>query len=113
MQYKTLGKIGIKISPVGLDCMGLSHAFGTLLGKWEAADKVRVACDLGYTLFDTAECYTETNPDGTTAYPHSSGGGENRQGPGPDAPGKHRQPENTVRSTGIRRNKEAEILHND
>ena len=46
MQYKTLGKIGIKISPVGLGCMGLSHAFGTLLGKWEAADKVRAACDL-------------------------------------------------------------------
>lgn len=64
MQYKTLGKIGIKISSVGLGCMGLSHAFGTLLGKWEAADKVRAACDLGYTLFDTAECYTETNPDG-------------------------------------------------
>ena len=68
MQYKTLGKIGIKISSVGLGCMGLSHAFGTPLGKREAADKVRAAFDLGYTFFDTAECYTGTNPDGTTAY---------------------------------------------
>lgn len=23
---------------------------------------------LGYTFFDTAECYTGTNPDGSTAY---------------------------------------------
>ena len=68
MKYKTLGKTGIKISAVGLGCMGLSHAFGTPLGKREAADKVRAAFDLGYTLFDTAECYTGTNPDGTTAY---------------------------------------------
>ena len=68
MKYKTLGKTGIKISAVGLGCMGLSHAFGTPLGKREAADKVRAAFDLGYTLFDTAECYTGTNPDGSTAY---------------------------------------------
>lgn len=68
MKYKTLGKTGMKISGVGLGCMGLSHAFGTPLGKREAADKVRAAFDLGYTLFDTAECYTGTNPDGTTAY---------------------------------------------
>lgn len=68
MQYKTLGKTGMKISGVGLGCMGLSHAFGTPLGKREAADKVRAAFDLGYTLFDTAECYTGTNPDGSTAY---------------------------------------------
>lgn len=68
MKYKTLGKTGIKISAVGLGCMGLSHAFGTPLGKREAADKVRAAFDLGYMFFDTAECYTGTNPDGTTAY---------------------------------------------
>lgn len=68
MKYKTLGKTGMEISGVGLGCMGLSHAFGTPLGKREAADKVRAAFDLGYTFFDTAECYTGTNPDGTTAY---------------------------------------------
>ena len=68
MKYKTLGKTGMKISGVGLGCMGLSHAFGTPLGKREAADKVRAAFDLGYTFFDTAECYTGTNPDGSTAY---------------------------------------------
>ena len=68
MQIKKLGKTGWDISAVGLGCMGLSHAFGTPLEKEEAADKVRAAFDMGYTFFDTAECYTGTNPDGTTAY---------------------------------------------
>ena len=68
MQTRKLGKTGWDISAIGLGCMGLSHAFGTPLEKSEAADKVRAAFDMGYTFFDTAECYTGTNPDGTTAY---------------------------------------------
>ena len=68
MQVRTLGNTDLQISAVGLGCMGLSHAFGTPLERAEAAEKVRKAFDLGYTFFDTAECYTGTNPDGTTAY---------------------------------------------
>ena len=68
MQVRTLGNTDLQISAVGLGCMGLSHAFGTPLEQAEAAEKVRKAFDLGYTFFDTAECYTGTNPDGTTAY---------------------------------------------
>ncbi len=68
MVTRTLGATNIPISPVGLGCMGLSHAFGTPLEKNEAADKIRQAYEMGYTFFDTAECYTGTNPDGTTAY---------------------------------------------
>lgn len=67
MQERVLGSLG-KVSAVGLGCMGLSHAFGTPLDKEDAADKIRQAYEMGYTLFDTAECYTGTNPDGTTAY---------------------------------------------
>ena len=67
MQNRVLGK-NTTISAVGLGCMGLSHAFGTPLQKAEAADKIRQAYEMGYTFFDTAECYTGTNPDGTTAY---------------------------------------------
>ena len=67
MQERILGSLG-KVSAVGLGCMGLSHAFGTPLDKEDAADKVRQAYEMGYTLFDTAECYTGTNPDGTIAY---------------------------------------------
>lgn len=65
---RILGNTKITISPVGLGCMGLSHAFGTPLEKQEAAEKIKRAYDMGYTFFDTAECYTGTNPDGTTAY---------------------------------------------
>lgn len=68
MDNKILGNTNIAISPVGLGCMGLSHAFGTPLEKQEAAKKIQQAYDMGYTFFDTAECYTGTNPDGTTAY---------------------------------------------
>lgn len=68
MKMRRLGNSNMQISPVGLGCMGLSHAFGTPLEKQDAADKVRAAFDMGYTFFDTAECYTGTNPDGTTAY---------------------------------------------
>lgn len=67
MQNRVLGKNAI-VSAVGLGCMGLSHAFGTPLEKAVAADKIRQAYEMGYTFFDTAECYTGTNPDGTTAY---------------------------------------------
>ncbi len=56
-----------EVSAVGLGCMGLSHAFGTPLERDDAADKIRQAYEMGYTFFDTAECYTGTNPDGTTA----------------------------------------------
>lgn len=67
MKTRWLGS-KIPVSALGLGCMGLSHAFGTPLAKKEAADKVRAAFDMGYSFFDTAECYTGTNPDGTTAY---------------------------------------------
>lgn len=68
MKISTLGNSNLAISPVGLGCMGLSHAFGTPLAKQEAAQRIRAAFDMGYRFFDTAECYTGTNPDGTTAY---------------------------------------------
>ena len=68
MEKRILGNTSIELSPVGLGCMGLSHAFGTPLEKAEAAEKIKAAFEMGYTFFDTAECYTGTNPDGTTAY---------------------------------------------
>lgn len=38
------------------------------MGKKEAASILRQAVDMGYTLFDTAECYTGINPDGSVSY---------------------------------------------
>lgn len=67
MQYRTLGK-DLKVSAVGLGCMGFSHAYGAPTGKSEAISAIRAAFDIGYTFFDTAECYIGTNPDGSISY---------------------------------------------
>lgn len=67
MQYRTLGK-DLKVSAVGLGCMGFSHAYGVPTEKSEAISSIRAAIDIGYTFFDTAECYIGTNPDGSISY---------------------------------------------
>ena len=56
------------VSPVGLGCMGFSHAYGEPTEKNEAIKIIREAFDFGYNFFDTAECYTGVNSDGTISY---------------------------------------------
>lgn len=63
MRYKILGK-DLKVSAVGLGCMGMSHAYGTPLERKEAVQLIQQAVEMGYTFFDTAEVY------GTTDNPH-------------------------------------------
>ena len=65
---KTRTIAGREVAPIGLGCMGLSHAYGTATDKAEAVSILRQAYDMGYTLYDTAECYTGVNADGTTSY---------------------------------------------
>ena len=65
---KTRIVAGWEVNAVGLGCMGLSHAYGTAVEKSEAVDILRQAFDMGYNFFDTAECYTGLNADGTTSY---------------------------------------------
>lgn len=65
---KTRKIAGREVAPIGLGYMGLSHAYGTATEKTEAVSILRQAYDMGYTLFDTAECYTGVNADGTTSY---------------------------------------------
>lgn len=67
MRTRTLGQSGIKVSSLGLGCMGLTHASGDPLPRTEAARIVREAYEMGYTFFDTAECYQGVCPDGATA----------------------------------------------
>lgn len=67
MEMRILGK-DLSVSPVGLGCMGMTHASGAPADRKEMTDLIAKAVDMGYTLFDTAECYTGTNPDGSTAY---------------------------------------------
>ena len=55
MKIRKLGA-ELEVSPIGLGCMGMSHAYG---GQ-EEADAIRTlhrAVELGVTLFDTAEVY--------------------------------------------------------
>ena len=62
-------KIGTdEVSAIGLGCMGITHASGAPMSIEDGAKVIETAHDLGYTLFDTAECYTGVYPDGTTAY---------------------------------------------
>ena len=53
----------LAVSPVGLGCMGMSHAYGAPADKKEMKILLADAVEMGYTLFDTAEIYgTDTNP---------------------------------------------------
>lgn len=62
MKYRVLGK-DLKVSAVGLGCMGMSHAYGAPANKKEMTELLSQAVDMGYTFFDTAEVYgTPENP---------------------------------------------------
>ena len=62
MNYRILGK-DLKVSAVGLGCMGMSHAYGSPADKNEMCELIAKAVDLGYNFFDTAEVYgTANNP---------------------------------------------------
>lgn len=62
MEYRVLGN-DLKVSAVGLGCMGMSHAYGAPADKREMRELMARAVDMGYTFFDTAEVYgTPENP---------------------------------------------------
>lgn len=62
MKQRILGK-DLKVSAIGLGCMGMSHAYGTPSTEKEATELIEKAIDLGCTFFDTAEIYgTADNP---------------------------------------------------
>lgn len=56
METRILGK-DLKVSSIGLGCMGISHAYGEATQKEEAISLIRQSVEMGYTFFDTAECY--------------------------------------------------------
>lgn len=67
MKTRVLGN-KLKVSAIGLGCMGFSHAFGAPTEKKEAIHQIRNAAEMGYTFFDTAECYTSLNADNSISY---------------------------------------------
>ena len=68
MKRVRLGKTDMYVNAIGLGRMGLTHASGLPTPKEEAVEILRKAHDMGYDFYDTAECYTGVNPDGSTAY---------------------------------------------
>lgn len=67
MKTRILGK-DLEISPVGLGCMGFSHAYGKATDAEMAIRTIRQAFEMGYTFFDTAECYLGEYEDGSISY---------------------------------------------
>lgn len=68
MDKRVLGKSGIEVSPLGMGCMGITHASGDPMPDDEAVSVIRQAHEMGYTFFDTAECYVGTCADGTKTH---------------------------------------------
>ena len=57
MQTRELGKSGLKVSALGLGCMGMSFGYGPAGDRKDMIALLRKAVELGITFFDTAEVY--------------------------------------------------------
>jgi len=57
MQHRQLGKSGLRVSALGLGCMGLSYGYGPATATADAVKLIRAAFERGITFFDTAEAY--------------------------------------------------------
>jgi len=57
MQTRELGRSGLRVSALGLGCMGLSYGYGPATDRSEAIALLRAAVEQGVTFFDTAEAY--------------------------------------------------------
>lgn len=66
MKYRILGLSGLRVSAIGLGCMGMSHAYGAPADKRKMTELLADAVNMGYTFFDTAEVY------GTANRPHDN-----------------------------------------
>jgi len=58
MKTRVLGK-DLKVSELGLGCMGLTFGYGPAVSEQDAIALIHKAYDLGITFFDTAEAYSQ------------------------------------------------------
>lgn len=71
MKYRNLGASGMRVSVIGLGCMGMTHAYGAPSDEDEMIRLIRSAFEMGVTFFDTAECYVGKDGEGRTVYNES------------------------------------------
>lgn len=57
MNTRQLGSTGLRVSAIGLGCMGMSHGYGPAPDKAAMIALIRTAFERGVTFFDTAEVY--------------------------------------------------------
>ncbi len=57
MQKRRLRNGGLEVSAIGLGCMGMSFAYGTVPNQDDMISLIRSAVERGVTFFDTAEVY--------------------------------------------------------
>ena len=68
MEKRKIGGGKFTVNPIGLGCMGFSHASGDPTPEELSVKTLREAFELGYDFFDTAEAYTGEYPDGSISY---------------------------------------------
>ena len=57
MKKRTLGNSGLKVSSIGLGCMGMSQSYPPFPKKKDSIYFIHKAVDMGETFFDTSEVY--------------------------------------------------------
>lgn len=57
MKQRELGRSGLKVSEIGLGCMGMSFSYGDIPAPEAMIPVLRGAVEAGVTFFDTAEVY--------------------------------------------------------
>lgn len=57
LPVRELGKSGLKVSAIGLGCMGLSYCYGPATERQDAISLIRAAFEAGVNFFDSAEAY--------------------------------------------------------
>ena len=57
MKKRKLGKSNLEVSEIGLGCMSMSGAYGSVVEKKDMVSLIRAAVERGVTFFDTAQTY--------------------------------------------------------
>jgi aryl-alcohol dehydrogenase-like predicted oxidoreductase len=57
MQKRRFGNSNLEVSAIGLGCMSMSGAYGSIVDKKDMISVIRSAVERGVTFFDTAQVY--------------------------------------------------------